>query len=390
MLDICGKLHKLNSALDERNAAMLTRELVLAPQVVQVEFALVPVLNALNSLHLTGQVERLSGLGEWVTRMAATLPPAERRLEGLLDSGLALTASDALPLAQYPDFPAFLRDWNQMDPVILRDRLLDFVLRMPFEFPECWTRDLPVPAADDVLASPQAYVAFMRSFDEMDDIDEAEWLEYGRLLADPPRLQREISAYLSHVWELGGLREEWARSEPLLAEVVAAHQKQPYRNLTAMEAIRAVTGRDLSLFSHWAVARAERIVFMPSLHMGPYLTGMLGEKSLYVVFGARAPQGVTVSSPDLSRAELLVRLNALADDTRLHILELLTRSEELCAQEIIEALSLSQSSASRHLSQLSASGFLVERRREVNKCYSLNRERADEVVRALRAFLTVQ
>ncbi|MBL8147807.1 MAG: winged helix-turn-helix transcriptional regulator [Anaerolineae bacterium] len=369
---------------------MLTRELVLAPQVVQVEFALVPALNALNSLHLTGQVERLSGLGEWVTQMAAVWTPAERRLNGLLDSGLALTISDALPMTQYPDFQAFLRDWNSMDPVVLRDRLLDFVLRMPFEFPECWTRDLPVPTASEVLASPQAYVAFMRSFDEMDDLDEAEWVEYGRLMADPPRLQREISAYLSHAWEIGGLREEWARSEPLLTEAVQAYQKQTYRNLTAMEAIRAVTGRDISLFSHWAIARAERAVFVPSPHMGPYLTGMLGEKTLYVMFGARAPQGVSLASPDLSRAELLVRLNALADDTRLHILELLTRSEELCAQEIIEALSLSQSSASRHLSQLSASGFLIERRREVNKCYSLNRERADEVVRALSSFLTLQ
>ena len=378
------------TALNEGTADMLTRELVLAPQVVQVEFALVPVLNALNSLHLTGQVERLSGLGEWVNRMAAALTPAEKRLEGLLDSSLALTISDALPMAHYPDFPSFLRDWNGMDPVVLRDRLLDFVLRMPSEFPECWTRDLPVPTAAEVLASTQAYVAFMRSFDEMDDLDEAEWADYGQLMADPPRLQREVSAYLTPAWAIGGLRDEWARSEPMLAEAVLAYQKQSFRNLTAMEAIRAVTGRDISLFSHWAIAQAERIVFVPSPHMGPYLAGMLGEKVLYVMFGARAPQGVSVLSPGLGRAELLVRLNALADDTRLQILELLTRTEELCAQEIIEALSLSQSSASRHLSQLSASGFLLERRREVNKCYSLNRERADEVVRALSSFLTLQ
>jgi ArsR family transcriptional regulator len=68
-------------------------------------------------------------------------------------------------------------------------------------------------------------------------------------------------------------------------------------------------------------------------------------------------------------------MNALADDTRLRILEILTKHDELCAQDIIEELGLSQSSVSRHLSQLSATGFLVERRRDVNKCYSLNVDR---------------
>lgn len=368
---------------------MLTRELVLAPQVVHVEFALAPVLNALNSLQLTGQVERLSGLGEWVTRTAAALTPIERRLEMFLGDGLALAVTDALDMDAYPDFGAFLRDWNRFDPVALRDRLLDYVLRLPAAHPACWTRNLPVPTAGEVLASADAYLAFMRSFDDMDELDTADWTENWRLLADPARMQREIAAFLSHVWEIGGLREEWTRSEPLLAEAVAAYQSLPYRNLTALEAIRAVTGRDMSSFDHWVLSRSERVLFVPSLQMGPYISGLVRGTTLFIIFGARPPQGASLASPGLSRAELLTRLNALADDTRLHILELLTRHDELCAQDIIEELSLSQSSASRHLSQLSASGYLIERRRDVNKCYSLNRERAHEVVRALRAFLTL-
>jgi ArsR family transcriptional regulator len=367
---------------------MFTRELVLAPQVVQVEFALAPAINALNSLHLTGQVERLSGLGDWVVRTASAFTPAERSIELVVSDALALSVNDALPMDEYPDFPAFLRDWNAADPVDLRDRLFDYVLRLPEIYPKCWTTDAPVPRADEALSSLEAYTAFMRNFDESAATDEAIFAEAYRLLRQPERLQREVAAFLTHLWEIGGLRDEWTRAEPMLIESVSAFQKQAYRNLTAIEAIRAVTGRDMSGFDDWQQTNIDRVLFIPSPHMGPYIAGMVRGTTFTILFGARPPKGASTASPELSRAELLIRLNALADDTRLHILELLTRHDELCAQDIIERLDLSQSSASRHLSQLSAAGFLTERRREVNKCYSLNHERAADVVRALRSFLT--
>jgi hypothetical protein len=50
-------------------------------------------------------------------------------------------------------------------------------------------------------------------------------------------------------------------------------------------------------------------------------------------------------------------------------------------------LELSQSAASRHLRQLTATGYLVERRSQVAKCYSLNPARVDDTLRALKRFL---
>jgi len=97
----------------------------------------------------------------------------------------------------------------------------------------------------------------------------------------------------------------------------------------------------------------------------------------------------SAASSALSRSELLVRINGLADDTRLRILQLLVQEGELCAQDIITRLGVSQSSMSRHLSQLRATGYLTERRREVSKCYSLNTERIDDTLRALSHFLNV-
>src|SRR5262249_37308229 len=158
--------------------------------------------------------------------------------------------------------------------------------------------------------------------------------------------------------------------------------------LTLFEAIRAVVGRDLR--THWGrvMDRIEHVIFVPSAHTGPYVTKFTTGNTLRLVFGARLPKGFQATgSSALSRSELLVRLNALADDTRLRILELLAYKGELCAQDIITLLDLSQSSVSRHLSQLSASGFINERRREVAKCYSLNPERLQDTTRALTQLL---
>ena len=128
----------------------------------------------------------------------------------------------------------------------------------------------------------------------------------------------------------------------------------------------------------------------PSAHIGPYVSYFQSdddEDVIQIIFGARLPEGAQVESPALSRSELLVRLNALADDTRLRMLELLTQQGELCAQDFITMLDLSQSSASRHLRQLTATGYVTERRREVAKCYSLNGKRLDDILQAMKLFL---
>lgn len=53
--------------------------------------------------------------------------------------------------------------------------------------------------------------------------------------------------------------------------------------------------------------------------------------------------------------------SALADQTRLKIVELLTK-EELCACEVMAALELTQPTTSHHLGILERSGLVVARR----------------------------
>ncbi|MCP4419549.1 MAG: winged helix-turn-helix transcriptional regulator [Chloroflexi bacterium] len=126
--------------------------------------------------------------------------------------------------------------------------------------------------------------------------------------------------------------------------------------MTSLEAARTVVGQELP--EHWEKllgdekTKPKQVVFVPSAHIGPYLGTFKPNGVLWLLFGARLPEGTAVTSPDLSRSELLVRFNALADNTRLRILQIIREEGEQCSQDIINQLGLSQSAASHHLKYL--------------------------------------
>jgi DNA-binding MarR family transcriptional regulator len=53
----------------------------------------------------------------------------------------------------------------------------------------------------------------------------------------------------------------------------------------------------------------------------------------------------------------------------------------------MDRLDLSQSTASRHLRQLSVTGYLTERRNEGAKVYRLNQDRINDTVDAIKGFV---
>ena len=57
------------------------------------------------------------------------------------------------------------------------------------------------------------------------------------------------------------------------------------------------------------------------------------------------------------------------------------------ANEIMDAIKLSQPSVSRYLGQLTASGYLQEKRINAAKVYSLNHDRIEKTLKAVSAFL---
>jgi DNA-binding transcriptional ArsR family regulator len=201
-------------------------------------------------------------------------------------------------------------------------------------------------------------------------------------------MQETIVSHMRWMWD-NVLAEEWERRLPLLQASVTAFQQLDLQELTAVEAAKQIIGKDLpehleKMLDHFDY---EQVVFVPSAHVGPYLGKLSSDNTFWILFGARQPEGL-LNYPDLSRSDLLVRLSALSDDSRLRILHLLSTDGEKCAQEIIQILDLSQSAASRHLKQLGANGFLSERRRENGKCYTINTDRIESTFHALLSFLS--
>jgi len=75
--------------------------------------------------------------------------------------------------------------------------------------------------------------------------------------------------------------------------------------------------------------------------------------------------------------ELVKAFKALSDETRLRILNLLLE-RECCVCEVMQALDISQTRASRNLSALYDAGFLKLRKDGLWSLYSLDREGMEE------------
>jgi ArsR family transcriptional regulator len=92
----------------------------------------------------------------------------------------------------------------------------------------------------------------------------------------------------------------------------------------------------------------------------------------------------------VSMREIVKAFKALSEETKLRILNLLLE-RECCVCEVMQALDISQSKASRHLSALYDAGFLKLRRDGLWSLYSIDNEgMADylaELVTAVRKAL---
>ncbi|NLK00712.1 MAG: winged helix-turn-helix transcriptional regulator [Clostridia bacterium] len=72
-------------------------------------------------------------------------------------------------------------------------------------------------------------------------------------------------------------------------------------------------------------------------------------------------------------------MKAMSDETRLEIIDMLSAGE-MCACEILEEFSISQSTLSYHMKILSESGLVNARRDGAWMRYTLNRDRMDHII----------
>jgi DNA-binding transcriptional ArsR family regulator len=344
--------------------------------------SLEPVRNAIASMMLVARDHEMLGAGAWVAQVREKLTADELFRHKLVVIGFFHAI---LPDEDFASFPDYLSDLEKSDPVALRDKMLNTYAEI------CIGCDEKLKAAgvdwDKVLSSPEAYVSFLieRFGKDLVDTDlETKAYEY---VIDPPAMRKLIAGYLRWFWN-EHLSLEWARSEPILRESVKAFRNANLDNMSRFEMIRYVTGQDLNE-DYWGkkLTGIERIIFIPNPHIGPYVTRFHFRDALGVIFGARQPEDARVRIPELDRAEIVARMSALADDTRLRILQMISENSEMRSQDIIEAVGLSQPSVSRYLTQLTVTGFLQERRVNGAKAYALNRDRIEKTLKAVHKFI---
>jgi DNA-binding transcriptional ArsR family regulator len=367
---------------------MPLQDFIDIPSAAAVSVALEPAQNAIHSLVLLAKAEDVSGLSDWVTGTASALTPTERRQHKLVTIGFHYAM---VPEQRGSSFPAYVDHLATGNPRALRDKMLTAYAQIS-PLSDCEKQvwyDEPAPIdREAVLKDVDSYLDFLRERFDAEHLDvEIEAQAYSYVV-DPPAMQELIVSHLRKMWEKY-LASEWERVAPMLQDAVKAFRQIDLSKMGRFEAAQLVAGQELER-EKWErkLEQAKQVIFVPSAHVGPYVGKLwAGGDILWMFFGARLPEGAPFEAPDLSRAEIVVRLSALADDHRLRILKLISENGELSSQDIMASLGLSQSAASRHLKQLSASGYLSERRCNVAKCYQLNPERIEKTLQAISNFL---
>lgn len=246
------------------------------------------------------------------------------------------------------------------------------------------------PSPDTVLRDREAYLSLTRSIVEAQNgtFKEGFYSAEFERLQHPQQRQQTMVAHLRRVWA-NLLEEEWNQAEPLVRDSMEAFQSLSFDGLSRRETILEITGIN-RIPSHWDIwlSDVEELVFIPSVHIGNFL--LLAEVhagKAYILFPARIPKGAARKFQALSRTQLLARLRALADETRLLILDLIAHSGPKSAGDVMTEMKLSQSSASRHLSQLSTAGFLNIDKEGGVKVYSITTNAIEETFLRLQEYL---
>jgi DNA-binding transcriptional ArsR family regulator len=347
--------------------------------------SLEPVYNLIKSLALLTKENLMPGLRDWVIRTKEAMSLEERMRHQLVMIGLF---HSFIPDTSWQSFAGYLDHLASSDPEALRDRMLEVYSRCSTD--GCIlekTGSLSTAEKARILASEESYLGYLTEHFH-DDIDHDLEAQAYRYAADPPAMKELVVGHLRSMWNRY-LEPEWTRVRAMLTESVAAFQALDLSGMSRMEAMKAVTGREPSYPGWEALIRdAHGLVFVPNAHIGPYLGKIVSGSTLMILFGARLPEGMHVdTAPELTRTEIVTHLGALADEGRLRILRMAADAGELRATDVMVALDISQSAASRHLTQLTANGYLIERRREGGKCYSFNPARVAGALGAVSQYL---
>lgn len=361
-------------------------ELVVGQPALRIETAVSLPLDMVSVLSLLHRAIPGSYLDPWLIETRQQLPPPIVADLDLLHgfSGRMLFYPEEpvmrfQPLrpdnrnASFDDLMAFM---TSLPPDAFRDMVNHALQRVHAQFERRWR-----PPTDEASWSHVLTPALTRA--SLDAV--------LPLIADPAELKRRTIGLYEAVWILV-YRDAWEHDLPV--RQAAAKQGAVFLDRGFTEAYTSLTGQRVPDVLDRPPATFTRITFCPSAHLGGFVSYIAYEPDLIVFFAApqllerfegRERSAPGAPSPSLSdAAELLEASRAMADPTRLRIIDLLLEGE-LYAQEIVARLGVAQSAASRHLAQLERAGLVTVEARRGSKFYAVNPNRLDGVAAALVA-----
>lgn len=346
----------------------------------KIRFASEPIYNGLCSLCLLSQ-DDLDRISTWVDVTRQHLTDEERRQ--------AERACHVLPFvnrSEVDSIPSWITAFSSMDPSNIGLMNADRLRQKAID--HLGASD--IPDLQEIVSDRDTYVGLVARIHAAKghECDCAEEETVFDELRDGTAYRERLLESVRNLWEKY-LRDEWPRVAPTVATSVAAFQSIEVPGDTIEDQLKFITERD-AIPKEWlsTLEKASEVVYIPSVHIGPFM--ILFEydgTTAYVVGRARIPEGSTVRAAELDRSDLLIRLDALSDATRLRVLELAADRGSITTQEVMDGLQLSQSSASRHLTQLTATGLLTVDASERTKRYRLNVSRVDQVFSGLKELL---
>ncbi len=362
-------------------------ELVAGQPALQIETAVSLPLDIVSVLSLLHRARPSSGLDPWLIDARARLP------DDLLEN-LDLLHGFSGRLLYYPEEPVL-----RFQPLRLDRREAGFDDLIQF------MQDSPAETYRDMLAHALKRVHLDLERRWKPPTDAESWqaalapaltsvsLEQAMALVENPvgLKQRTIDLYQG-VWD-ALYREAREDQLPLLRD--AARRGSALTDRGFPQAYAALTGQRVPGVLDQPPPSISRVVFCPSAHLGRFVSYIANEPDLIVYFAApqlleRFPEEVghhvshtrLNSGSDADTHNLLDAVRALADPTRLRIVDLLLEGE-LYAQEIVGRLGVAQSAASRHLAQLERAGILTVRARRGSKYYAVDPHRLESIASAL-------
>ncbi len=367
---------------------MHENDFILVPNQTLYKIALEPAHNNVYSLVLLGQAEKYSGFNDWVTNTYQALNPRERKRNKLITSGFFHALKPDRSWHHFTDFVDYLATRNPND---LRDRMINAYYNKSLLYnntiSERFVNQSSEIHLDEIIKDVDSYLQFLTECYN-GNISELELeAQAYSFMIDPPAMQDLIVSHLRKMWERY-LQEEWEKVKSMLNDSVKAFHQYDLNSMDKFEAVKFLCCNDFNdADMKLLLDQSRQIIFVPSAHIGPYLGKFMYDDTLWIIFGAKLPEGTELYAPDLSRTEIAMSLGALTDDIRLRILKLVSEKGELSSQDIMTALDLSQSAASRHLKQLSAIGYILERRCKCAKCYQINSDKIRNTLAAVKKFL---